>query len=163
MRPLRDALLFALLLTQLAARARGGAESDAAAAAVATQQAQAAIAAEATPPFSALAEADQLTTELAELVQAPCGGYAHTFRAEREGADAVLAALRVARFAACAEDGRHCGAADDEAAGDADAAAWTRRVQALQARWSAGLFACASAQADTLRRRCCTSAARRRR
>ena len=125
MRPLREALLFALLLTQLAARARGGAESDVGGGAVA---------AEATPPFSALAEADQLTTELAELVQAPCGGYAHTFRAEREGARSGLAALRVVRFAACAEDGRHCGAADDEAAGDADAAAWTRRVQALQAR-----------------------------
>jgi len=85
---------------------------------------------------SAFAEAELLTASLAALVDSPCGGYAYTFRAERDGARALLAALRVARYVACSGGGTaHCAALDALRAEPDDApdlAAWSARAAALQ-------------------------------
>ena len=85
---------------------------------------------------AAFAEAELLSAPLAALVEAPCGGYAYTFRAERDGARALLAAQRVARYAACTGGGAaHCAALDALAAEPDDVPdlpAWSARAAALQ-------------------------------
>jgi hypothetical protein len=93
-----------------------------------------------TETWSPLTEAELLSKPLASLVTAPCGAYAYAFRAERESARELLAALRVARYEACAvhvgSQPQHCDALHALRPGpaDGDAAAWTDRVAALQAR-----------------------------
>jgi hypothetical protein len=87
--------------------------------------------------WSPLTEAEQLSKPLASLVSAPCGAYAYAFRAERESSRELLAALRVARYEACATGvgSQHCDALNGLRPGPEDgaAAAWTPRVAALQA------------------------------
>jgi hypothetical protein len=102
---------------------------------------------------SAFAEAQLLSASLAALVDSPCGGYAYTFRAERDGARALLATLRVARYVACSGGGTaHCAALDALRAEPDDApdlAAWSARAAALQ-----GLLheLCQAAAVDASRR-----------
>ena len=106
-----------------------------------------------TSTASAFAEAELLSASLAALVDSPCGGYAYTFRAERDGARALLAALRVARYVACSGGGtQHCAALDALRAEPHDApdlAAWSARAAALQ-----GLLheLCQAAAVDASRR-----------
>jgi hypothetical protein len=124
----------ALLLICLSARAGGAGDTVVASAPPAAASADAAAA---SPAWSALDDTELLSGALAGLVQAPCGAYAHAFRPERESAQELLAAQRLALYASCAAgDGRHCDALRALRAQKGGAIDWAKRVAGLQARYA---------------------------